>query len=353
MAADYLAATDAFEDDFNLIREALKRPYARMDGDYQQPFSIPTPNFIAVRTVAQILAQRTQCYLLVGQSDRARRDLALMHDLCRFLEARPTGKPMTLVATMIDAAVAGLYVSTVADGLRLQAWGEPQLATIQEQLKEINLLPLLVAGFECERLAACRVLETTSPGKLNTLFSSGDRKASLWVRIEHPESVLLALAPQGWVYQNMTACARLEQKIIESLDLTNNLIAPHKADDAGREMQAAFGHFSPYSFLAAMMTPNFVKATQTLARNQTMRNEALVACALERYRLARHQYPETLDALAPEFIEKVPHDLIGGQPLKYHPVGNGRFVLYSVGWNETDDGGVAGKLPSEIDWVWQ
>jgi hypothetical protein len=27
-------------------------------------------------------------------------------------------------------------------------------------------------------------------------------------------------------------------------------------------------------------------------------------------------------------------------PLKYHGAANGKFVLYSVGWNEKDDGGV-------------
>ena len=89
--------------------------------------------------------------------------------------------------------------------------------------------------------------------------------------------------------------------------------------------------------------PNFVKASQTMARNQTLANEAFIACGLERYRLAHGQYPETLEALVPQFAEKLPHDIIGGQPLKYHRTADGQFVLYSVGWNEKDDGGVPGK----------
>ena len=66
---------------------------------------------------------------------------------------------------------------------------------------------------------------------------------------------------------------------------------------------------------------------------------ARVACALERYRLAHGEYPETLDALTPQFIEKLPHDIINGQPLHYRRTDDGKFVLYSVGWNEKDDGG--------------
>jgi hypothetical protein len=69
-------------------------------------------------------------------------------------------------------------------------------------------------------------------------------------------------------------------------------------------------------------------------------NLARTACALERYRLAHGKYPQTLDSLAPQFIAKLPHDPIGGQPLHYRTTDDGQFILYSVGWNEKDDGGI-------------
>ena len=94
---------------------------------------------------------------------------------------------------------------------------------------------------------------------------------------------------------------------------------------------------------------------------------ARVAIALERYRLAHGEYPESLDALAPQFMEKIPHDIINGQPLHYRRTDDGQFVLYSVGWNETDDGGVVVNQKSrdprdesrskvdisQGDWVWR
>ena len=122
-----------------------------------------------------------------------------------------------------------------------------------------------------------------------------------------------------------------------------------------------FNHFSPYTFLAARAVPNWTRAWQTLARNQTMANEAFLVCALERYRLARGQYPEMLDALAPRYVEKIPQDIIGGRPLKYRRTDDGQFVLYSIGWNETDEGGTTALSDSktaranldEGDWVWR
>jgi len=59
--------------------------------------------------------------------------------------------------------------------------------------------------------------------------------------------------------------------------------------------------------------------------------------------MAHGQFPDSLEALAPQFIEKLPHDIINGEPLKYRRTDDGRFVLYSVGWNEVDDGGMLGR----------
>ena len=92
-----------------------------------------------------------------------------------------------------------------------------------------------------------------------------------------------------------------------------------------------------------MLLPRIGNAVKKFAYAQTSVDLARVAIALERYRLAHGEYPESLDALAPQFMEKVPHDIIGGQPLHYRRTDDGQFVLYSVGWNETDDGGVVGS----------
>jgi hypothetical protein len=84
-------------------------------------------------------------------------------------------------------------------------------------------------------------------------------------------------------------------------------------------------------------------------------DQAALACALERYRLANRQFPDTLDALVPRFISQLPHDVINGEPYKYRRTDDGQFILYSIGWNEKDDGGVPGKTlfdEKEGDWVW-
>jgi hypothetical protein len=350
-AADYLAWSDRFVDDFDQIREALKRPYAQMPGDYRNPVSMPIPNFVAVRLLVQMQAQRAQCYLLLDQPESALRELTLIHGLCGVLEAKPTGKPMTLVAAMIHVAVSGLYVDVVRDGLRLKLWREPQLAAIQSQLQQVDLPPLVAESCAEERAASCRIFETATGSQFASLFSTGPAPTSLWTKLKDPTFLFLNFAPRGLVYQNMCSVASLEDKAAASLDRSRQLVVPHEFERAAADVDAAFGHFSPTTFLASMALPNYRRAWQTAALNQTRANQALIACGLERYRLANGRYPETLADLRPKFVDALPRDILNGQPLHYCLKAEGNYLLYSVGWNERDEGGVPGER-DQGDWVW-
>jgi len=69
--------------------------------------------------------------------------------------------------------------------------------------------------------------------------------------------------------------------------------------------------------------------------------------------------PETLSALTPYLPGQLPLDVITGKPMQYKVTEDGQFTLYSVGWNEKDDGGKVvlnqegnGTDPTQGDWVW-
>lgn len=357
-ARAYLAWSDQFKPDFDAIGQALNRPYARIDGDYVQPYNVPIPNFIAVRTMAQMLAQRAHCCFLLDEPEQALAELTLLNDSRRLLEGAPTGKPMTLVAAMINVAVAGLYVDTIDEGFRIKAWEEPQLAALQKQLGPISLTTFVVQAFGSEPAATTHTLETAPRAKLREWFSSNS-KSRFGQRMRNLE---WALIPRGWIYQNMVWVARIGYQNSQGFEPANDLMLPRKFEDLMRKMNEGVfrGTAKPYNFLAAAAVPNFTKAWQTAAHNQTMVNEAQIACALGRYRLANGSYPDTLDALTPQFIEKIPHDIVGGQPLIYHRTADGKFRLYSIGWDEKDDGGLdlshakTGSVDySKGDWAWK
>jgi hypothetical protein len=354
-AEDYLAVTDAATPEFNLIREALKRPQIRMDGDFQRPLERPIVNFVVMRTFAQTLASRAQCCFLLGRPEQAIRELSLISESRRLLAAKPT----TLVAAMIDVAICGLYVGTATDGFRLQAWREPDLVAIQQQLQVINLPPEVAGSIREDRAATCHNLQIMTADNLAGRLIISGGKANLWEKLNDPVYQLVKFAPRGWFYQNLVTSAKLVQAtIIGSLNLDTQLIDPSKTMRANKELEKNLARRwgSPFKVLAGIAIPNTSRALTTAARNQTLANQALVVCGLERCRRMHGEYPETLDALVPQFVEKLPRDIIGGQPLHYRRTADGKFLLYSVGWNETDDGGTPGKTwfdEKEGDWVWE
>jgi hypothetical protein len=358
-AAHYVAWFEKMEPDLAVVRQAVQRPYARLAGDYSFPPECPIPNFVAVRAVAQRLAALAECEMVLGQPEKALDALTFMHQLCRLLEARPTGRPMTLVAAMINVAVTGLYVETIKDGMRMGVWREPQLAALQEQLKEINLRPYVLDAFAMEQAGGCNTAQMTPLSKLVTLYDiqkpANNPKMTFftWVRDSLiPRFSFYSLVPRGWVYQNIAVSAKLHQIINDSMAAGGPLVEPHKLDAFVPTLDRELSHWSPFKILAAVSIPNFQRATTTFARNQTKANQGQVVCALERYRLAHGEYPAALENLMPQFIDKIPPDLIGGQPPHYHRAKDGKFLLYSIGWSEKDHGGQSGANGQEGDWVW-
>jgi hypothetical protein len=335
-AASYLVWSDQFQGDFDTIAAALKRPAARIVADYSQPFSITLPNVASLSAVVKTLVQRAKCHLVLGQPDKAWQELTLLHDLRRMVEGQ--GKFITTEGDWMTREGARHSLQVIAKGLELHAWHEPQLVALQEELRNSDFIALQAEALKCARaLFLASIVDGEFPKAL--FRASGD---TFWTRLKnHPEFLLITLAPRGAMYERATSVSINFRRMINALTPADGIIHPG-------EVSQAFAWWKR----AQQGLPG-------LLRFQTLVNEAQIACALERYRLAQRTYPETLDTLVPQFIEKLPRDIVNGEPLIYRRTEAGMFLLYSVGWNETDDGGqivsAGGDLKNVTlgDWVWK
>lgn len=85
------------------------------------------------------------------------------------------------------------------------------------------------------------------------------------------------------------------------------------------------------------------------------RNANIAAAAFSAYRNDHGEYPDSLEALLGDYLTDLPLDPYIGQPLRYLQQQDGTdYVLYAVGPNQRDDGGIAptkrmGIRPSERD----
>ncbi len=90
--------------------------------------------------------------------------------------------------------------------------------------------------------------------------------------------------------------------------------------------------------LTGMLMPALEPALEAENRAHTRESLGQLGFALAAYHADHGGYPESLNALAPKYISRLPHDLYTEGPLHYRREGAG-CLLYSVGANGVDDGG--------------
>lgn len=88
--------------------------------------------------------------------------------------------------------------------------------------------------------------------------------------------------------------------------------------------------------------PSYTRVSEITARMKTDRRALLVVIATMRYKKAKGRYPAVLDELVGAgYLKKLPVDPYSNKPLMYKKTGDD-FILYSVGPNFKDDGGISG-----------
>ena len=107
------------------------------------------------------------------------------------------------------------------------------------------------------------------------------------------------------------------------------------------------------------MMPALTGITSKVAFEQDTTGQAVIACGLERYRLANGSFPDALEKLVPAYLKAVPLDVVNGEAPHYRLNADGTYLLYSDGWDGKDDGGKLVLKPDKSgvdimksDWVW-
>jgi hypothetical protein len=288
---------------------------------------------------------RAQSFMLLRRADEACEEVRRIEDIMRVMRT----EPRTLVAAMIYAAVAGLQTQMIEEGFAAGLWREPHWRGFQTPNRIADLQDMALQSLRTgERAGVLRLMEFDGSGLGNK--SSGN----LW-----------GLIPRGWLEQNAALYARLMQTNIEMWGLQGASFDRRRIQELQDSVGQAVERKSPMNMLSRLAIPSLSKARQQTARQQTGLNQVRVAAGLERHRQAHGAYPEALAALAPDFLDENPADLIGGQPLRYQRRANGEYALHSPGWDGIDDlapwladtnasmKSIFARPAAERDWVWK
>jgi hypothetical protein len=351
-AADVLLALSVFNPALEELRQASLRPHARIPLNYENGFDAASellPWLANMKRCAQFLHLRSLAELQVGQGEPALADIKLLFRVSDCVREQPF-----LISHLVRIAMTAISLQPIYEGLAQHRWSEAQLMELEQLLAQQNYLADFGFALRGEKITA---IETFEKQRL-TREQKYDEESHGTNKIV---TISFRFMPSAYFYRNELEFAQLHQEFIEPLvDLTNRIVAPAALRRTQAAVEARLKHCFPlYKAQGLMVIPAISACVMKIAKIQAQVDLARMACALERFRLAHGNYPDTLDALAPQFIAPLPHDVINGQPLHYRRTDDGRFVLYSVGWDEKDDGGKifltkTGAVDQKKgDWVWQ
>ena len=337
------------------LRTASARPFARypIQYDAENPASISLPYYTTLMAFDKRLRLRACAELALGRSVEAAADLKLMSYLTGSIR-----NDTFLIAVLVRSMMVAMQSQVIWEGVSEHRWTDAQLVEIQQRLLAENYVAEMRRDLISERAGMMAVLEYYRTKKnfeaiMNEFVANGvDRNTPLLDNILG--DFILWSMPKGWFQlEKVDYCRDFDTRFRNVFDPDAKRIYPDvlesnmKAEslDPGGDFQTLFQHrFASWKGLSILGKGVVNKAAIT----QCICDEAAIACALERYRLAKGAYPAQLDALASAFIPSLPHEVVTGQPYHYRLIDADHYFLYSIGWDLKDNGGKPGTKQSRF-----
>jgi hypothetical protein len=331
------------------IRAAARRPSAQLSLEPGAALSESFQTRLSrLRSLARPFWISSWTELTAGDPERAVVDI----ETALALSDAAVSQPL-LMNGLVRIAMVELAVQPIWNGLAERRWEDAQLARLIQRLERLNSAADMQRMVRGERVFALTLLSAAlsrvdpEPSLGGDDFMAMHRAMRWW--------------PRAILYRNQINIARAYQELlIDPIDPAGPSVQIYESEER-QAIRARHHSFSPYNFFTSMLLDAMDQSLDKAVASQVTVTLAKVACALERHRLAHARYPETLDELTPRFLSRIPPDPVNGGPLHYRRDDPDRFVLYSVGLNQQDDGGVP-SVPSHGsfgpdapsgDWVWR
>ncbi len=223
------------------------------------------------------------------------------------------------------------------EGVEGHYWSESQLALFQRELNQFDLLSDHTNAVHRAVLAHVESWLTIPDRK--TLTVGGPLSGGGYVSQGKWD-----WQPRAWRYDNCVQLYQAGQEAIARVNVVARRVSQNQSwnsDLSGLHLKGDANQLLEQgSWWGA--NPTLVSFAQNAV------NQAVIACALERYRLAHGTYPETLDPILPALLGSIPHDIISGRPMTYQGLDKDHYDLRGVGANGISE---PGKTPSD-DWLW-
>jgi hypothetical protein len=339
-AEDILQALGRYDSELKEIDAAVSKPNAYWpNDDYLGAMQ-------RLGAVAEVVRLEAAAHLEDHHADLAEASylfsLRLAHPLIK------GGASLTFYFLVSDQRIAE---TILWEGLRDHAWTEPQLHEMEQALASDDMLALGANSLRFNRadsLEWMNKLQSSDPDTLERVRTSENA-------VFYYCHVTSWLRPSGWWNEERNLYCRSVQSHLEAIE-----------PGLGKLLPTAFPNRVPYenwelphdisiwNLIYIPMASEGIYGLdvtgEIIAKAETYRRLARLACRLEEYRIAHGTYPEKLEEL-PDLPAHLNQEALSEEPLRYQRKGDG-YQLYSVGWDQKDDGGAFNNDDRFGDWPW-
>lgn len=363
-SADVLQALSKYDPVINRLRRDSQLPGSRfpVQFDIDDPWEILLPHLGVIKGYSSVLYLRVIAELQENQSAAASDDILLMLRVADSVKAEPFAITYLVRIAIMQMAVQGIY-----EGLSRHQWSDAQLAQMDSALANLDYLADFRRSIASETAAHARATLWLEQKRSRVQAVIDMTTSDTGYKLGRGVAFIVAehyVMPKGWFYQGDILMVQSAQPWLSdtAVDDAKQIVSPSGVLEVSNAVNKLLLPITAYDFLERILEPEWSTLAQRTAYAQASADLACTAIALERYHLAHGEFPESLDALVPQYLGQVPHDIINGEPLPYRRTAEGQFILYSVGWNGVDDGGQASQPryfngtwrdTGTGDWVWQ
>ncbi len=361
-----------------LLKQAANFPAIDFHVEYAKWPETLLTHLAPLKRSAQRLSAEAMCDLHEGDAASAATNICAMLALVRGEQGE-----RTLISQLIRIAVAAIATGPTWELLQSTNVNESELAMVQTNWERLEYVTAMENALLMERAG-----EEVTIKKMRESSEYFNRRISMWPGAagasgsgpDFWDSVKLAGAifmwQSSWSYSDELRMLQNDQVILQTIRAmqTNACYYPAFTNLQGR-LGISVTNSSWDDIMAKMdedglqrmfsgQSQLLVGAIRRVILAEVNKRAVITAIALKRYQLKQGNYPANLSELVPEFLDSVPLDPMDGKPLRYRLKTDGTFLLYSIGDNNTDDGGDASLSPGVIganfywlnphalDWVW-
>ena len=332
------------------LRSAARRGSSRFDMGLS--YEAPMVDFGVLRQVVRLMQFHSILELLVANADGAAQDIEVLFQVSSGLRDHPS-----IVGVLIRTAVINSILQPFYEGWARRQWTPKQYAYFQEFFEKVHLLQNLHVSLLGER-DSIRYMVTTRSSRdlIEHLGFVGVNEVNEPVRGLFEQTYLRSM-PRGWWMKNLARHQKIMDRMRSRLyNLDQQRVFPEQASAIDAWLDDEIQSSRPFHHIASLGIPRISRALRTIVEAQTSCDQAIIICAIERYKHDVGTYPEDLHLLVPLYLNSVPRDLTSGDYPIYQSLRGETFHLYSIGWDGIDDGGILSQTNDFVtpgfDYIW-